>query len=87
VAGAGLATERVEDQLLLKEREREREGTSSHRLLMYRYMCFKRVNVQYLSKVQFNFKEINKFIQQGHIKLIKSDKKYFYNVTKDFYFK
>jgi len=31
-------------------------------------------------------KEINTFIQQGHIKLIKSDSKDIYNVTKDVYF-
>ncbi len=31
------------------------------------------------------FKEINTIIQQGYIKLIKSDSKYIY--TKDFYFK
>jgi len=32
-------------------------------------------------------KEMNTFIQQDYIKLIKSDSKYIYNVTKDFYFK
>ncbi len=32
------------------------------------------------------FKDINTFIQQGCIKLIKSDSKDIYNVTKDFYF-
>ncbi len=30
------------------------------------------------------FKEINTFIQQGGIKLIKVESKYIYNVTKDF---
>jgi len=30
---------------------------------------------------------MNTFIQQGGIKLIKSDSKDMYNVTKDFYFK
>jgi len=29
---------------------------------------------------------MNTFIQQGHIKLIKSESKDIYNVTKDFYF-
>ncbi len=33
------------------------------------------------------FKEINTFIHTGFIKLIKSDSKDMYNVTKDFYFK
>ncbi len=34
-----------------------------------------------------NLEEINDFIQQGCIKLIKSDSKDIYNVTKDCYFK
>ncbi len=33
------------------------------------------------------FNEINTFIQQGHMKLFKSDCEDIYNVTKDFYFK
>jgi len=36
---------------------------------------------------EFFLKEIITFIQQGHIKLIKSEGKNIYNVTKDFYFK
>ncbi len=31
-------------------------------------------------------KNMNAFIHQGHVKLMKSDSKAIYNVTKDFYF-
>jgi len=40
-----------------------------------------------VGKVQFFFKENCTFIQQGCFKLIQSDIKDIYNVTKDFYFK
>lgn len=35
----------------------------------------------------FFFNEINTFMQQGYIKLSKSDSKDFYNITEDFYLK
>ncbi len=38
------------------------------------------------SKFLLLVKEINTFIQKGHIQLIKSDSKGIYNVKKDFYF-
>ncbi len=44
------------------------------------------VHFENLGSISF-FKEINTFIYQGCIKLIKSDDKDIYNVTKDFYFK
>ncbi len=37
-------------------------------------------------QISIFFKEINTFIQQGHIKLIKSDSKSIYSVIKDFSF-
>ncbi len=37
-------------------------------------------------KISIFFKEINTFIQQGHIKLIQSDSKSIYSVIKDFSF-
>ncbi len=47
------------------------------------------LHIQYSSKVwgQSFLREINTFIQQGCIKLIKNDSKEIYNVTKYFYFK
>ncbi|KTF86689.1 hypothetical protein cypCar_00047211 [Cyprinus carpio] len=39
------------------------------------------------SKVSSFFKEMNSFIEQGRIKLLKSESKDIYNVPKDFYFK
>jgi len=40
-----------------------------------------------LRSVRFVLKEINTFINQGCIKLIKSKSKVIYNVAKDFYLK
>ncbi len=49
-------------------------------------MCPKFKTIQTFG-LEFIFEKINTF-EQGCIKLIKSDRKYFYNVTKvDFYFK
>ncbi len=48
------------------------------------YGSFPGTKVQKFGSVRFFFKEINTFIQQGPIKLIKRDSKYIYNVTKDF---
>ncbi len=44
-------------------------------------------NIHYQFKYGVLFKEMNTFIQQGRIKLIKRDSKDIYNVIKDFYFK
>ncbi len=61
-------------------------------LLLLNFFCF----LQQLTWSQYNFflfwggggvLEINTFIQQGSCKLIESDDKYIYNVTKDFYFR
>ncbi len=43
-------------------------------------------DLQMSLSVRFSFKEINAFIQQEHITLIKSDSKDIYNVSEDFYF-
>ncbi len=51
--------------------------------------CTQTVHIQLLKSlglVRF-LKEINTFIDQGCIKLIKSDSKDIHNVTNDFYFK
>ncbi len=48
---------------------------------LYAYLC---LTVQKLSQWEF-LKEINTFIQQGYIKLLKSDSKYFYIVTKNIF--
>ncbi len=49
--------------------------------LAYVHFCLKVRSQQDVSN------EMNTFIQQWHIKLIKSDSKESYNVIKDFYFK
>ncbi len=60
---------------------------------IYLFLCQKRLNIMHHCSnvfgavVIFLLKGSNNFIQQGHIKEIKSDSKDIYNVTKDFYFK
>ncbi len=49
-------------------------------------MVLRYTTVQKYGSVRCYFKEINTFIQQEYIKLIKSDTKDIYNFTKGFYF-
>jgi len=50
----------------------------------YAFLC---PRVIFVVVVVVVFKAVNTFIQQGCFKLIKSDNKDIYNVTRDFYFK
>jgi len=49
-------------------------------------MCLCTLPLQSLGSVRF-FKEMSPLIQNGHIKLLKSDSKDFYNVTNYLFFK
>ncbi len=48
---------------------------------------FNQLTIQKFGVSKIILKEMSTFIHQGCIKLIKSDSKDVYNVTKDFYFK
>lgn len=59
------------------------EANGVRRAKLRRSTSLESVEVKYMIFFYDIFKEINTFIQQGGIKLIKSNRKHIYNVTKD----